>query len=164
MPTLQEHFQYLIVDAPSRTGFGVGIANVLLDWLDALVIATGLGAGELAETRRYAERLDALPSAQHVDVRVVPIGDPESSELAHGQIEWRLAPLPTIGHVPRLGGGVAKRTGVNEEQLDLAFRPIIRWIIEGSTDTTTTEPDWVETPAGAEEHVANRLYRESFDR
>jgi hypothetical protein len=161
LPTLQERFQYLIVDAPSRTGFGVGIANVLLDWLDALVIATGLGAGELAETRRYADRLDALPSAHHVDVRVLPIGDPDASELAHGQLEWRLAPLPTIGHVPRLGGGVAKRATLNDEALDLAFRPVIDWIVEGRTrvpDTTEPDPPW------ADQHVANRLYRETFDR
>jgi hypothetical protein len=161
LPTLQERFRYLIVDAPSRTGFGVGIANVLLDWLDALVIATGLGAGELAETRRYAERLDALPSARHVDVRVLPIGDPGASELAHGQLEWRLAPLPTIGRVPRLGGGVAKRATLNDEQLDIAFRPIIRWIVEGETrapNATASEP------LCPDQHVANRLYRETFDR
>ena len=166
MPTLQERFRFLIVDAPSRTGFGVGIANVLLDWVDALVIATGLGAGELAETRRYAERLDALPSGRRVDVRVLPIGDPETSELAHGQIEWRLAPMPTIGHVPRLGGGVAKRAKVNDEQLEIAFRPIIRWILEGQRrahGSPVSEPDRAAQPAGPEEHVANRLYRETFD-
>jgi hypothetical protein len=161
LPTLQERFQYLIVDAPSRTGFGVGIANVLLDWLDALVIATGLGAGELAETRRYAERLDAQPSAHHVDVRVLPVGDPEASELAHGQIEWRLAPLPTIGPVPRLGGGVAKHATLNDETLDLAFRPVIRWIVDGRARVPkATEPG----PPLPEQHVANRLYRETFDR
>jgi hypothetical protein len=167
LPTLQERFRFLIVDAPSRTGFGVGIANVLLDWLDSLVIATGLGAGELAETRRYAERLDARASARRVDVRVLPIGDPETSELAHGQIAWRLAPMPTIGHVPRLGGGVAKRATVKSEDLELAFRPIIRWILEGQKRRPNGhpgfEPDRPEQHVGPEEHVANRLYRESFD-
>ena len=162
LPTLQERFQYLIVDAPSRTGFGVGIANVLLDWLDALVIATGLGAGELAETRRYAERLDARPSAHHVDVRVLPVGDPEASELAHGQIEWRLAPLPTIGHVPRLGGGVAKRATLNDETArprvpDPSFVGSSK---AGARVPNATEPE----PAVPEQHVANRLYRETFDR
>ena len=51
LPALQQRFDHIVIDAPSRTGFGVGIADVLLGWLDALVIATGLGAGELAETR-----------------------------------------------------------------------------------------------------------------
>ena len=78
-----------------------------------------------------------------------------------GQIEWRLAPLPTIGQVPRLGGGVAKHATLNDETLDLAFGPVIRWIVEGRARVpNATEPD----PPLPEQHVANRLYRETFDR
>ncbi len=60
-PTLQERFRFMIVDASSHAGMGVGIAGVLLDWLDALFVATALEAGELAETRRFVEHLDARP-------------------------------------------------------------------------------------------------------
>ena len=129
-PTLQERFRFLIVDAPSRTGIGVGIAGVLLDWLDALFVATALDAGELAETRHYVEQLAARPSAQHVDVHVVPIGDPAHSGLARRQLDERLAMLPTIGPVPKLGGGVAGRGGIGDARHDDAFRPIIRWIVD----------------------------------
>ena len=148
-PILQARFRFLIIDAPSRAGFGVGIADTLLDWLDALVITTGLGAGELAETRRYLERLVALPSAQPVDARVLPIGDPNESGLAPAQLVGRLAALPTIGRVPRLAGPTAQRNPIGSASLEAAFRPIVRWIIDGQ-----------HHPA-SEDHVANRLYRES---
>ena len=64
------------VDAPSRTGFGVGIADVLLDWLDA-------GRDRDRPRRGRAGRdTAATPSgstrhrAGRVDVRVLAIGDP----------------------------------------------------------------------------------------
>jgi hypothetical protein len=173
LPMLQQRFGFLIVDAPSLTGFGVGIADVLLDWLDALVIATGLGAGELAETRRYAERLDALPSARHVDVRVLPVGDPSAGGLAHEQLDSRLATLPTIGHVPRLRGG-ANGDSFDDRDLDAAFRPIIEWIVDEHTTrprtadprtngTCTPRADTAPPTESTDRHVANRLYQETFD-
>ena len=58
------------------------------------------------------EQLAARPSAQHVDVRVLAIGDPADRGLARRQLDERLALLPTIGHVPRLGGGVANRGAI----------------------------------------------------
>lgn len=165
LPTLQQRFGILIVDAPSRTGFGVGIADVLLDWLDALLIATGVGAGELAETRRYTERLDALPNAHHVDVRVLPIGEPSAGGLAHEQLDARLATLPTIGHVPRLGGVAADADSFDDPDLDAAFRPIIRWLLDARARNApnTTNADAVPPKDSIERHVANRLYRELVD-
>ena len=160
-PILQQRFRYVIVDAPSRAGFGVGIAGVLLGWLDALVIGTGLTAGEIAETRRYLERLDSIPSAQHVDRRVLPIGD-TGVGFSEEQLELRLASLPTIGHVPRLGGGVAAHDTIAADDLRAAFRPLVQWIMNGPT--SATPPPIVDIacePASTERHVANRLYRES---
>jgi hypothetical protein len=164
-PTLQERFRFLIVDAPSRTGIGVGIADVLLDWLDALFVATALDAGELAETRYYVEQLSARPSAQHVDVHVVPIGDPAHNGLARRQLDERLAMLPTIGHVPRLGGGVAGRAAIGDTRLDDAFRPIIRWIVDRQARPARPSVLRLVPDVDAREaHVVNRRYRETFDR
>ena len=162
-PILQQRFPYLVVDAPSRTGFGVGIAGVLLERLDALLIGTGLTAGELAETRRYVERLDALPAAQHVDRRVLPIGDASESELALDHLELRLAMLPVVGHVPRLGGGVALQEVIAIDDLTAAFRPIVKWIVGGGAGTARG-PDAAGAVAGrasTAQHVANRFYREN---
>ena len=164
-PTLQERFRFLIVDAPSRAGMGVGIAGVLLDWLDALFVATALDAGELAETRRYVEQLDARPTAHHVKVRVLPIGDPDDCGLARKQLDRRLATLPTIAGVPRLRGRIGNRSPITEGELDDAFRPIIRWIIDrqagpGPEPARSAAPD-TDPP---ELRVANRLYRETLGR
>ena len=173
LPMLRERFGFLIIDAPSLTGFGVGIANVLHDWLDALVIATGLGAGELAETRRYAERLDALPSSRSVDVRVLAVGDPSAGGLAYEQLDSRLAALPTIAHVPRLRGG-AHGDSFDDRALDAAFRPIVEWIAAARTAGTRTagtrtkgtrsaRADAAPPTESTDRHVANRLYQENFD-
>ena len=158
-PALEPRFPFIVVDAPSRTGFGVGIAAMLLERLDALLIGTGLTAGELAETRGYVERLDALPAAQPVDRRVLPIGHIDESGLALDQLELRLALLPAIGHLPRLGGGVARQAAIATDDLATAFRPVVQWIIDGR--------DRARMPAGATtgrsstaRHVANRFYRE----
>jgi hypothetical protein len=164
-PTLQERFRFLIVDAPSRAGMGVGIAGVLLDWLDALVVATALDAGELAETRHYVEQLAARPIAQHVDVRVVAIGEPTDRALARRQLDERLAFLPTIARIPRLGGGVATQNQIADPELDDAFRPILRWILD--LEARRTRDRLVHAVAeldGGDGHIANRLYRETFGR
>ena len=163
-PTLQERFRFLIVDAPSRTGMGVGIAGVLLDWLDALFVATALEAGELAETRRYVEQLDARPSAHHVKVRVLPIGDPADCGLARKQLDRRLAMLPTITSIPRLTGGLANRTTHSEAELDDAFRPVIRWILDRQARPVPDPALILRESDGGMGHVVNRLYRETQDR
>jgi hypothetical protein len=164
-PTLQERFRFLIVDAPSRAGMGVGIAGVLLDWLDALVVATAPDAGELAETRHYVEQLAARPVAQHVDVRVVAIGEPADRAFARRQVDVRLAFLPIIARIPRLGGGVASQNRIADPEFDDAFRPILRWILDleaRSTRDPLLAP--VEELDARDGHIANRLYRESFGR
>ncbi|MGO9873612.1 MAG: hypothetical protein ACLPVY_07405 [Acidimicrobiia bacterium] len=164
-PTLQERFRFLIVDAPSRAGMGVGIAGVLLDWLDALFVATALDAGELAETRRFVEHLGARPTAQHVDVRVVAIGEPAGRGLARRQLETRLAALPTIGRVPRLGAGVANHDRIADPEHDDAFRPIIRWIIDRQARPARDPVRHLAAEHdGGDGHVANRLYRETSRR
>ncbi len=161
-PILESRFPFLVVDAPSRTGFGVGIADVLLPHLDALLIATGLTAGELAETRSYVERLESRVAAQRVERRVLPVGDASESGLALEQLEWRLALLPALGHVPRLGGGVGLQATLGPDAMDAAFKPVMRWIIDQSERAVS-----VSVPTGAStadasttQHVANRLYRE----
>lgn len=154
-PILEQRFPFLVVDAPSRTGFGVGIADVLLERLDALLIATGLTAGELSETRSYVDRLEPLVDARHVQRRVLPVGDAGESGLSLEQLDLRLALLPAIGHVPRLGGGVASHTPPAADELDTAFLPVVRWIVD-QRDRATRAP--VTTPSGR--HVANRLYRD----
>jgi len=160
-PILEQRFPFLVVDAPSRTGFGVGIAGVLLDRLDALLVGTGLTAGELAETRRYVERLEALPTAKQVERRVLPIGDATDGGLALDQLELRLALLPTVGHVPRLGGGVAHQETIATEELAAAFRPVIDWIIETSARAAHAPSDVTTDRVSATRHVANRFYREN---
>jgi hypothetical protein len=159
-PILQQRFPFLVVDAPSRTGFGVGIAGVLLARLDALLIGTGLTAGELAETRRYVERLEGLPAAQTVDRRVLPIGDAGESGLALDQLELRLALMPVIGPVPRLGGGVAPQNTITADDLAAAFRPVISWIIDGGTHAARMPAGAAADDGANTRHVANRFYRE----
>jgi hypothetical protein len=164
-PTLQERFRYLVVDAPSRTGMGVGIAGVLLDWLDGLFVATALDAGELAETRHSVEQLAARPSARHVDVRVLAIGDPADRGLARRRLDDHLAALRTIGHVPRLGGGVATQNAIADPALDSAFRPLLQWILDhraGAAPQPMLHLSAETEPRVG--HVADHLYRESFDR
>jgi hypothetical protein len=169
LPALQQRFEFLIVDAPSRAGFGVGIAGVLLGWLDALVVTTGVGAGELAEARRYTEQLDALPIARHVDVRVLAVGALDAGGLDREQLDARLAQLPMIGHVPRLGGH-ADSGPLGDAALDPVFVPVLRWIqtraarAERTVADTDTDTDTRAEPADSiERHVANRLYREVVD-
>src|SRR3954447_12989406 len=159
LPALHERFEYLVIDAPSRAGFGVGIAGVLLDWLDALVITSGVGAGELAETRRYAELLAAQPTARHVDVRVLAIGAPDAGGLDADQLDARLAALPMIGTVPRLGG--AGNEAIADRALDPVFLPILRWIRTRAARTPASDDGRATThepPDSIERHVANRLY------
>ena len=161
-PILAARFPFLIVDAPSRTGFGVGIADVLLARLDALLVATGLTAGELSETRSYVERLESRAGAQRVERRVLPVGDASESGLALEQLEWRLALLPALGPVPRLGGGVGPQASLEPAAIDAAFKPVVRWIIDQQARATSrgVPVGAMSVDASPKRHVANRFYRE----
>src|SRR6185295_69047 len=110
------------------------------------------------------ERLEALPSALPVDARVLPIGDPDDSGLAPRQLAGRLARLPTIGRVPRLGVS-AQHTRVGGAPLAAPFRPLVRWIVDDLPHSRTaggSEP--APEHASTDEHIANRLYRETSAR
>jgi len=161
-PALMERFAFLIIDAPSRTGIGVGIADVLLDWLDVLVVATGLNAGELAETGHYVGHLDELVNARHVDVKVLAVGEPDDGGLAPAQLDSRLARLPTIGHVPRLAGRAAHEAATRGDQLDDVFQPFIRWICDGPSRRTAPRVDDAFLAPADARHVAHRHYRETL--
>ena len=128
LPDLRHRFRYIIIDGPSRVGSGIGIAHVLLNYLDALIVTTGASAGELAVTRGYIATLDRLASARHVDVRVVISGHPHDSGLSPEQLERRSETLPTIGWLPHLWG---RKAGPTEAaHLHNAFHPIVEWIID----------------------------------
>jgi hypothetical protein len=93
---------------------------------------------------------------------VLPIGDPSAGGLAHEQLDARLATLPTIGHVPRLGGAAGIDTFA-DRALDAAFEPIVRWILDARATRKAVHRDEMPTPDTMEHHVANRLYREVVD-
>lgn len=128
LPDLRERFRYVVVDAPSRVGYGVGIAHMLIHHLDAMLIASGPSAGELAVTRSYLAALEQLATASRVDVRVLLSGRPHEGGLSSHQLEQRMVALPVIGWVPHLWG---RTTGHAEpDQLEEAFRPIVGWVTE----------------------------------
>ena len=164
-PALQERFPFIIIDAPSRAGNGIGIADVLLDWLDGLIVATGVTAGELAETRRYIEHLETLPSTQRVDARVVTVGELAGGGLAPGQLESRLTLLPVLGHVPRAGGPTADDP-MHRADLTRALEPMLHWVVSGRVEPT---PSRFSSGAGTptdplRRHVANKLYQDTVER
>ena len=126
LPDLRQRFRYIVIDGPSRVGYGVGIAHVLLHHLDLLVVTTGSNAGELARARAYVDRLARHPAAAHVVIRAVISGHPNESGLSKTQLEQRIGTLPTIARVPRLWGRAAQRTETDE--CDRAFAPLVDWI------------------------------------
>ena len=65
LPELQSSFRYVIIDAPSRVGGAIGIARVLIERLNILLVATNLPAGDLADARdlRRAAQSDTASSA-----------------------------------------------------------------------------------------------------
>jgi hypothetical protein len=160
LPELQATFRYVIIDAPSRVGTGVGIARSLLDRLDVLFVASGLTAGELADTRVYLERLAAMPRARHVAVRVLASGHPHDSAMSRHQLEHRLAGLPLIQRVPRLWGRTTNDHRPGREDLDEDFRPVIDWILEQrriDRVVSTASP----RPRPIHAHAATSLYRDA---
>ncbi len=130
LPRLREIFEIVIIDAPSRVGSGVGIARMLLPHLDALVIASGLHAGDIALTRVYVDALGRMPGAARVDVRVVASGGADDTGLAPDQLQRRLVGLPMAGRIPRLWADPAKERAQTPEQLGRAFRTLVEMILE----------------------------------
>ena len=144
LPELRAMFEYVIIDAPSRVGNGVGISRVLLPHLDSLLIASGLTAPELALTRGYLEVVEAMAYASHLDVGVVLVGHPDDSGLAPDQLERRTRMLPIVGHVPRLWGRVTRAPAFGDQELDVAFEPMSNWIRARRPSRTAEDP--VQTP------------------
>jgi hypothetical protein len=125
LPRLREMFDFVVVDAPSRVGGGVGIARMLPIQLDMLVIASGLHADELAMTRLYVEQLREMPNARAVEVRVVTNGNPFKSGLSPEQLERRLQPLPVIARLVRALDQSADMLPERREHLDAALQPLV---------------------------------------
>jgi hypothetical protein len=138
LPDLRERFRYIVIDAPSRVGYGVGIAHRLLEHLDAMLVASGPSAGDLAVTRGYLAALEQHGHAGRVDIRVLFSGRPAESELSPEQLEQRMIALPTIGRIPHLWGRTHGRP--EPEELDEAFSPMVAWIVD-QYDRMTAEPD-----------------------
>jgi hypothetical protein len=156
LPQLREMFDFVVVDAPSRVGGGVGIARMLPIQLDMLVIATGLHADELALTRLYVEQLREMPNARGVDVRVVTNGNPFKSGLSPEQLERRLRPLPIIARLVRSLDQSADMLPERREHLDAAFRPLVEAVIavrnRRPIDPAIAQPSY-------KGHVAHQSYR-----
>jgi len=104
-----------------------------------------------------------MPSARHVEVRVVSSGDPDDSGLATEQLERRLRALrvPTIGSVPRLWGRRTPESSAGEETLDDAFRPVVDWLVARRTELQPAPtPERAPHRPSPLRHVATRRYRE----
>lgn len=157
LPELRATFRYVVIDAPSRVGSGVGIARVLLEQLDVLLVASGLKAGELIDARNYIEQLAAIPRSQQVGIRVVTSGHANDSGLSPLQLERRLRALPVIERIPRLWGRPSDRSPTDED-LDDAFRPVVDWIVERARFNVAAPP--ALRPASLNNHVAASRYRD----
>ena len=85
------------------------------------------------------------------------------SRAASSTIAWPT--LPTIGRVPRLGGGVATQNPIADPALDDAFLPLLRWIVEHQVGPARDQRLHVVAGVAPHDgHVAARLYGETFDR
>jgi hypothetical protein len=129
LPRLREMFEFVVIDAPSRVGGGVGIARVLPLHLDMLVIASALDAGDLALTRLYVEQLRQMPNARGVEVHVVTNGNPFTSGLSPEQLDRRLRPLPVIARVVRALDPRLDASTQRQLELDAIFQPLITAIV-----------------------------------
>ncbi len=140
LPELRARFDHVIVDAPSRVSTGgIGISRVLLQFVDALIVASRLTAEELALTRIYVDALDAMVGARHVDVAVVSTGEREGSGLADAQLERRMSALPVIAAIPQLWGRTTSRSATELDELSSAFQPIVDWVMERRPAAPSTE-------------------------
>jgi len=89
LPELRSTFRCVVIDAPSRVGSGVGIARVLVEHLNVLLVASELTAGELVDARNYVNQFAAIPRAKHLAIRVVTSGHPEDSRMSGAQLDRR---------------------------------------------------------------------------
>lgn len=124
LPALQESFSFVVVDAPSRVGSGVGIARALVPEIDLLLVAVGATAGEIAEARAYLRAIKPVLAAHDVDARAVVSGTWTGSGLGPDQIARRLDTIPVVAQVPRLWGRAAT-SHTSRAALALAFGPIV---------------------------------------
>ena len=144
LPEVRARFDYVIVDAPSRVSTGgIGISRVLLQYLDALIVASRPTAEELALTRLYVDALDSMAGARHVDVRVVTTGERENAGLDDKQLERRLRALPVIASLPQLWGRTTPQRTTEIDELTGAFRSLVDWVIahRHATIPTSVPPD-----------------------
>ena len=121
---VREMFPFVIVDAPSRVGRGVGIARALPPFLDALVVASPLRAGGLAEAQTYVDALAAMPSVRHLDVRVLFTSPPAG--YAPEQLRRKVSRLPALD----LTGGVDKSQQAPTGRIDEAIDQLVEWLLE----------------------------------
>jgi hypothetical protein len=156
LPRLREMFDFVVVDAPSRVGGGVGIARMLPIQLDMLVIASGLHADELALTRLYVEQLREMPNARGVDVRVITNGNPFKSGLSPEQLDRRLRQLPVVTRLVRALDQSADMLPERREHLDVAFRPLVEAVL-ATRRRRTIEPALPQPSYKG--HIAHENYR-----
>jgi cellulose biosynthesis protein BcsQ len=165
LPELRARFDYVVVDAPSRVSTGgIGISRVLLQYVDALIVASRLTAEELALTRLYVDALDAMVGARHVDVGVVSTGERENAGLDDKQLERRVRALPLLGALPQLWGRTTSRATTELDELSGAFAPIVDWVIARRPARAETSPAPTETsttPETAPNRTAKARYEES---
>jgi hypothetical protein len=129
LPRLSELFEFVIIDAPSRVGSGVGIARILFRFLDALVISSELRAGDLAMTRVYLDQIAQMPSARHATVRVVTSGDANQSGLAPEQLERKLSLLPVVANIPSMSALPRDAASQVDDPLAAAFEPLVSAVL-----------------------------------
>ena len=158
LPELRSTFRCVVIDAPSRVGGGVGIARVLLEHLNVLLVASGLTPGELIDARNYVGQFAAIPRAKHVAVRVLTSGHPEDSGMSREQLTRRLGALPVIVRIPRLWGRISTHAP-SEEDLDDAFRPVVDWIVDRVRENDVPPP--ALRPASLNDHLAASRYRDA---
>ena len=158
LPRLREMFDFVVVDAPSRVGAGVGIARMLPLQLDMLIVASGLHADELALTRLYVDQLREMPNARGVDVHVVTTGSPFKSGLSPEQLERRLEPLPVVARLVRALDQSADMLPERREHLDAALQPLVEAVLAVRNRALARIESSRERPS-YKTHVAHENYR-----
>lgn len=158
LPELRSTFRCVVIDAPSRVGSGVGIARVLVEHLNVLLVASELTAGELVDARNYVNQFAAIPRAKHLAIRVVTSGHAEDSRMSRAQLDRRLAALPVVGRIPQLWGRASDHSPTDDD-LDDAFQPVIDWIVERVRENVAASP--ALRPPSLNSHIAASRYRDA---
>ena len=127
---LQDTFGFIVIDAPSQVSSrGVGIARVLLPFLDALVVASGIHAGDLALTQAYIDALATMPAARHLRVRVALAGSSNDSGLSREQLRRKLGRLPVFEPWNGDAPNVTQHAGPVSKPLDRRVEQLVEWMI-----------------------------------